>query len=775
MAYNYQVQAGEQQIISGGTTVVGVTLLSGGRYSEGGGIQIVESGGTAYNTRINPFAEQIVSKGGVAYNTTVAKGDSYYYPVGETVSAGGKSISALVMSYGIQAVYGVASNTQIIDSGIQIVYGKSLKPTVNMGILEVYSGGLAKNIKYTNNEENNSCEIIVYSGGYAENINLSCRVCEIGDIIIAEDLEVIGGTVKNTSGVKADIRVRTSSGSLDSTKGSAINTTLTSGTLGVNRGEITSTVLKNSYLTTYSATLKKTTISGGSSYIDANSTAAGTKLFSGAKEEVYGIAQKTTIYKGAHQHIFGKSFDVVVTASGSAVVETGGEILHAIIKKGGTLELKDQAIITDVILDPDAKLVTSGSVRKTNVVVNKHITEGVWTGETQNIASGSLKKNVGIFGTQNILAGGSAYQTSVNNGGVQNVYGALTDTTITKGGTVNAYKGAKISSVTLSGKGTLNLESGVALGGTTTVHNGAIVAGSKKNFTKLSPNATLVLDKNVSLSKFYANLSSANLRLTNVNNSIAAVKMDKKTNVFYDIKDISPVSSKYMLNVITKNSQKVGNFTIETKKAQDIGTYHLSHNLVQSKGKKYTVAMGKTEVGTVSVNKGSLTAGGVTYSLQYSENGLSLRIAMKAGAMKKGNGKANSLTGTGNSDIFFGGKGNDKIAGIGGRDVAVYDTTDWGEDTIAKTSGTITLLFKDLAAKDITQKLNAEKGVMTITRADDAEQKITISGWNDDTHNIVFGGTMKDFTTYLKAASPTSQQKAAARKDVWKKAGLASA
>ena len=51
-------------------------------------------------------------------------------------------------------------------------------------------------------------------------------------------------------------------------------------------------------------------------------------------------------------------------------------------------------------------------------------------------------------------------------------------------------------------------------------------------------------------------------------------------------------------------------------------------------------------------------------------------------------------------------------------------------------------------------------------------QKVTVHNWNAATHNIVYGGTLGEFSKYLKAASPTAQQQTLACNEVWKKAGL---
>ena len=161
------------------------------------------------------------------------------------------------------------------------------------------------------------------------------------------------------------------------------------------------------------------------------------------------------------------------------------------------------------------------------------------------------------------------------------------------------------------------------------------------------------------------------------------------------------------------------------------------------------------------------------YSVKTSGTQTNLTLAIKAGKMLKGTTGKDKLTGRAHSDIFYGSKGNDTITGKNGRDVAVYNKTAWGKDTIAKTSGTMTLLFKDLKASDIKKSLSGS--TMTITKKSDSKQKITVKGWSNDTHNIVFGSGMKAFDKFITVTSPTTAQTTAARNEAFKKAGLASA
>jgi hypothetical protein len=53
-------------------------------------------------------------------------------------------------------------------------------------------------------------------------------------------------------------------------------------------------------------------------------------------------------------------------------------------------------------------------------------------------------------------------------------------------------------------------------------------------------------------------------------------------------------------------------------------------------------------------------------------------------------------------------------------------------------------------------------------------QRITVNGWNAETHSVVFAsaGAMSAFNAWASAAAPTLAQASTARAEVWKKAGL---
>jgi hypothetical protein len=148
-----------------------------------------------------------------------------------------------------------------------------------------------------------------------------------------------------------------------------------------------------------------------------------------------------------------------------------------------------------------------------------------------------------------------------------------------------------------------------------------------------------------------------------------------------------------------------------------------------------------------------------------------MTVAVRKGWMKRGNANGNTLAGSEDGDIFWAEAGNDRIFGNGGRDCAVYGIEDWGRDTVAATSGTMSIVFNGLAEADVTSSLAGS--VMTFAKASNASQKITVSGWAAETHNIVFASGISAFNAWAAATAPTLAQAKAARTEVWKAVGLA--
>ena len=89
----------------------------------------------------------------------------------------------------------------------------------------------------------------------------------------------------------------------------------------------------------------------------------------------------------------------------------------------------------------------------------------------------------------------------------------------------------------------------------------------------------------------------------------------------------------------------------------------------------------------------------------------------------------------------------------------------------------MTLVLAGMSKGSVATSLNSKTNVMTITR--NADQSISIAGWNANTHNIVYDAAISPFLNYAKKAAgtggaPTVEEISSAHASVWKAAGLAS-
>jgi autotransporter passenger strand-loop-strand repeat protein len=295
-------------------------------------------------------------------------------------------------------------------------------------------------------------------------------------------------------------------------------------------------------------------------------------------------------------------------------------------------------------------------------------------------------------------------------------------------------------------------------GGKIYVSSGGTVFGAT-----VSSGGTVYLTGNAKLTG--ATTMNGTLNVAGTGNSVATLSAAAGS-IDFALNGVNVNGTTYMLSTSTAQTL-TGCGSISLSASQAKGVYELASGFTLASGTSFELVVGGTSHGSLSVGS-SVTIGSASYSL--SKSGTKLNLSVAEISLFKGTSGSEDLTGSGNNDIFYGGAGNDTITGSGGHDVAVYDTKNWGEDTISATPGTMSILFKGLSESDVT--IRHLGGTTLIMRKSDGSQNIAIEGWNDATHNIVFGGTLSAFDTYLNAASPTQAQQDAARNEVWSKTGL---
>ncbi len=447
---------------------------------------------------------------------------------------------------------------------------------------------------------------------------------------------------------------------------------------------------------------------------------------------------------------------------------SGGVAYNTNISSGGTMWMSGgKAVGTQIREEGGSHYVSAGAS-----AIDTKIYGGEQFLEEGGSATGTLVYSEGLQWVNNgarsvgakLYTGGQQWVDGVAAGTIvysksrQYLYlgGQAVNTTVEKGGILWADAGTQVSGVALKASAWMY------------VYSASVTGGTAKKPVALGKNATIVAYAKSNMKKFHANASGAKLIFAGADSTLGSLKLNAATSVTYSVSGLKAKGSTLMLSLSAKNSKNAGKFMVNVSKGQDIGTYELSKNLVQKKGMAYTINLGTSKLGVTKLNGVALAKNGMTYSVKLSKTQVNLVIAMKEGKIFKKPAK-----GTADSDIFYGAKGNGTVNGVNGRDVAVYGKEAWGKDTIAKTKGTITILFKDLKEADVVQKLKGT--TMTLTRKGVKGQSVTVQGWNADTHNVVFGGTMNAFAKWLKASKPTTAQTTAARNEVWKKAGLAQA
>ncbi len=655
---------------------------------------------------------QSIDAGGVVSEQQIHSGGY------QSVSSGGKTINTFVFSGGRQTVFsgGVASRTILKTGGIQYVSegGKSISGTISGGILFVLSGGDAINtyISFGGIEK-------VTDGAMDTGANVA------GQLLIYEGGKSVHSVVSNGgfhvvfSGGNASDAMVASGGSSFVSKGGLFSGGAVIGTQTVCNGGIA----ENVALTQGGAQI----LLAGGKASNCSADTNGVQHLSG------GMAITTHVKAKGAQRVSasGSALETVVSSGGSQIVFSGGSASGARILSGGVQNV-------------------AGSVQGT----------AVSSGGRINVRSG------GVASAASILAGGTAV---VAGGGV------LRTVAVAGTGALTAKSGAMISAVTLKSGAKLNIAGGNTLYGAHSFAGATVAGGTASSCVKLAKNASIAAGARTIMSAFHLNASSAGLSFTGAGTTLGSLKLNSATTVAYSVSSLKAKGSTLMLSLSTKNSQKTGSFSVTVAKNQGTGVYELSNNLLQSSGTAYAIKLGSVALGTAELNGAPLKKWGMAYSVASSGTQISLEASVYGanGNMRRGTDSADALAGNSNSDVFYGGKGGDTITGVNGRDVAVYDKTAWGKDVIKATSGTMTILFKDLAKADVEQTLSG--ATMTITRKNVAGQSVTIQGWSKDTHNVVFGGAMVAFDTWLKAAAPTSTQTKTARNEAWKKAGLAQA
>ncbi|WP_113403419.1 autotransporter outer membrane beta-barrel domain-containing protein [Escherichia coli] len=413
------------QYVSNGSSATGTTINSGGHQhvSNGGsatgtiinsgGHQYVNSSGSATGTTINSRGYQHVSSGGSATSTTINSGGEQY------VSSGGSATSTTINSGGYQFVSsgGSATGTTINSGGMLSIFGGSA-----VDITQKSGGGISTDTSATLSGTNINGSFSI-AGGSASNMLL-----ENGGYLAVLNGHQATSTTINSGGLQ-----RVSSG------GSATGTTINgSGYQFVSSGG--------------SAT--GTTINGsGYQYIFSGGSATSTTINSGGNQYVSsgGSATSTTINSGGYQYVSsgGSATSTTINSGGNQYVSSGGSATSTTINSGGYQNVYVNGNVTKTTITDGGILQVDAGGSASQVTQNSG---GAIVANTSAVLSGTNGK--GTFS----IAGGSAVNMLLENGGLLTVLGGhdASDTTVGSDGTLSVQSGGVLrGTTTLTDKGTL--------------------------------------------------------------------------------------------------------------------------------------------------------------------------------------------------------------------------------------------------------------------------------------------------------------------------------
>ncbi|WP_283726832.1 autotransporter outer membrane beta-barrel domain-containing protein [Shigella sonnei] len=374
----------------------------------------LSAGDTATNTTINSGGFQHVFSGGSATSTTINRGGLQY------VYSGGSATSTTINSGGFQNVFsgGSATSTTINSAGFQSVHsgGSATSTTINSGGLQyVYSGGSA-----TSTTINSGGQQRVSSGGSATGTTINSggqqRVSSGGSATSTTINS--GGMLSVSSGGSAVDITQNSGGIIFADTSATLRGTNINGSFSIAGGSASNMLLENggylSVLNGHQAT--STTInSGGQQRVSSGGSATSTTINSGGFQNVYsgGSATSTTINSGGYQnvHVNGNVTKTTITDGGILQVDVGGSASQVTQNSGGAIVANTSAVLSG----------TNGK---------------------------------GTFS----IAGGSAVNMLLENGGLLTVLGGhdASDTTVGSDGTLSVQSGGVLrGTTTLTDKGTL--------------------------------------------------------------------------------------------------------------------------------------------------------------------------------------------------------------------------------------------------------------------------------------------------------------------------------
>nr|WP_323873462.1 autotransporter outer membrane beta-barrel domain-containing protein [Escherichia sp. SB17103] len=220
---------------------------------------------------------------------------------------------------------------------------------------------------------------------------------------------------------------------------------------------------------------------GGFQYVSSGGSATSTTINSGGFQNVFsgGSATSTTINSAGFQsvHSGGSATSTTINSGGLQYVYSGGSATSTTINSGGFQNVFSGGSATSTTINSGGFQNVHSGGSATSTTIN--------SGGLQYVSSGgsATSTTINSGGFQNVYSGGSATSTTINSGGYQNVHvnGNVTKTTITDGGILQVDVGGSASQVTQNSGGAIVANTSAVLSGTNGKGTFSIAGGSAVN------------------------------------------------------------------------------------------------------------------------------------------------------------------------------------------------------------------------------------------------------------------------------------------------------
>ena len=617
------------------------------------GSMYVHSGGTATNIVWTPCEGRVyVSDGG--YATFVSKYSGVYYGSGSkllsnTVVMDGKTVDSACEIYVMNG--GVANSTTVnYWDGMYVSSGGVANSTTvsNIGILNVYSGGVANNTTLFGDGDidclyvYSAGSLVVYSGGIANSTTVNAwgdlRVSS-GGVANSTTVNYVGSMCVSSGGTANSTTVKSGGYLHVSSAGTATNIVWTpcEGHVYVSDGGYATFVSKysgvycgsgNKLLSNTIVIDDKTVDSACEIYV-MNGGVANRTMVTGGDDPYYGsfggylyifsggVANSTTVKSNGsmcvssggvanNTTVFGGCDEWSLCFLGNLDVSSGGVANSTTVNSGGNLHVDSGGTATNIVWTPceGHVYVADGGYA---TFVSRY--SGVYYGSANKLLSNTAVMNGKTLDPAyeiNVMNGGVANNTTVNNGGLYvSSGGTANNTTVNDFGYIYVSSGGTINSTTLN-SGYFDVSSG-GTANNTTVNNGRLIVSGTANNTTVNGGELYV---------YGGKLTGQ----TTIANGAYVLFVSSTPILDFDISTLAPGAVARINNLSRLRIWSGAIFTLTVSGSQANGIYKLAEGASGFNNTISVVNPSGSQLGTLTVGQ-KTTINGISYSLNLNSSG----------------------------------------------------------------------------------------------------------------------------------------------------------